>query len=322
MTRDDFDDSILSLSIARACEAASFAASAWVGRGDEDNATKTAVEAMQQALDKMPFAGRIVVGEGEEGDAPALYAGQPLGLGSGPAVDIAAEPLEGTTLAAKDLPNALSVIALSASGAMKHMPDLYMDKLAIGPGFAPDLVTLDMPPAARIKALAEARNVALGEITVSLLDRPRHSEMLGEIRATGARIRLISDGDVAGIIHAALPGESGIDLFMGIGGAREGVLAAAALKCLGGQMQGRLVIRSKDDALTARLAGIDNPDQIFDADDLIRGPVVFAATGLTDGPLLKGVRRDNGTLTAETLIMRSRNGTMRRMSCKILAPQR
>lgn len=316
MTAFDFDDTTLSLCLVRATEAASFAASAHIGRGDEMAPTDAAVRAMKTALDEMPFQGCLVVGEGEDGDVEDLFHGQTLGLGAGPKVDIAAEPLEGKTLAAKDLPNALSVVAIAGRGAMRPMPGLYMDKLAIGPGFPEGLVSLDMPVAERISVLAKARGVSDREITVSLLDRPRHSDLIAEIRATGARIRLISDGDVAGIIHAAMPGESGIDMFLGVGGAREGILAAAALRCLGGQMEGRLDIRSKDDAVIARMAGISEPERIYQSHDLIKGEVVFCATGLTDGPLLKGIRRENGDLIAESLIMRSKSGSARKLTCR------
>lgn len=242
-----------------------------------------------------------------------LYIGEEVGTGEGPAVDIALDPLEGTTLTAKDMPNALTVIAMGPRGSMLHAPDVYMDKLAIGPGFAPGVVTLDMSPAERVAALAKAKGTDAGDITVCVLERPRHEEMIAELRSTGAAIRLITDGDVAGVMHCAEPAKTGIDMYMGSGGAPEGVLAAAALKCMGGQIFGRLLFRNEDEVGRARKAGIEDLDRIYSRDELVTGDVIFAATGVTDGNLVPGIRRDGGYLTAETILMRSKTGSVRRM---------
>ena len=309
----NFDDHVLSLCLARISEAGALASAGLIGRGDEDAADAAAASAMQRALNNMGMDGRIVIGEGEEGEADTLFTGERVGTGEGPKVDVALDPLEGRTLAAKNMPNALAVVAMAPAGSMLRVPDIYMDKLAIGPGLPPGLVTLDMPPAERIAALAGARGCAAGDLTVCVLDRPRHEELIAEIRATGARVRLISDGDVAGVIHAAEPEKTGIDMYMGAGGAPEGVLAAAALKCLGGQMQGRLMIRSKDDAARARQAGITDPERILDLTDMVPRDVIFAATGVTDGALVRGVRRKAGQLRAETLLLRSSTGSIRRI---------
>lgn len=242
-----------------------------------------------------------------------LYIGEKVGSGQGPEVDIALDPLEGTTLTAKDMPNALAVIAMGPRGSMLHAPDVYMDKLAIGPGYSEGVVSLDMPPGERVRALAHARGCAASDISVCILERPRHAEMIAEVRATGAAIRLITDGDVAGVIHCAEAETTGIDMYMGQGGAPEGVLAAAALKCMGGQILGRLVFRNDDEKARAARAGIADLDRVYTRDDMVRGDVIFAATGVTDGSLLVGVKRSPGWLEAETVLMRSRTGSVRRM---------
>jgi fructose-1,6-bisphosphatase II / sedoheptulose-1,7-bisphosphatase len=243
-----------------------------------------------------------------------LYIGEEVGTGHGPAVDIALDPLEGTTLTAKDMPNALTVISIGPRGSMLHAPDVYMDKLAIGPGFAPDTVTLDMSPSERIEALAKAKGCSQREITVCVLDRPRHEKMVDELRETGASIRLITDGDVAGVMHCAEPDITGIDIYMGSGGAPEGVLAASALKCMGGQIYGRLLFRNDDERARAASAGITDLNRIYTRDDMVRGDVIFAATGVTSGSLLPGIKREVGYFTTETVLMRSKTGSVRRMS--------
>ena len=243
-----------------------------------------------------------------------LFIGEEVGTGSGPGVDIALDPLEGTTLTAKDMPNALTVIAMGPRGSMLHAPDVYMDKLAIGPGYPTDVVTLDMSPAERIAALAKAKGCEMTDITVCVLERPRHEDMIDELRTTGAAIRLITDGDVAGVMHCAEPEITGIDIYMGSGGAPEGVLAAAALKCMGGQMYGRLLFRNDDERGRAAKAGITDLDRIYSRDELVTKDVIFAATGVTDGSIVHGIKREPGYLTTETILMRSKTGSIRRMS--------
>ena len=268
---------------------------------------------MRDQLNMLDIAGVVVIGEGERDEAPMLFIGEEVGTGKGPAVDIALDPLEGTTLTAKDMPNALTVIAMAPRGTLLHAPDVYMDKLAIGPGFRRGVVTLDMSASERVSALATAKGCSTRDITVCVLERPRHEEMIAEIRATGAAIRLITDGDVAGIMHCAEPAITGIDIYMGSGGAPEGVLAAAALKCMGGQMFGKLLFRSEDERARARKAGITNFDRVYTRDDLVTADVIFAATGVTDGSLVAGIKRDHGHITAETILMRSKTGSVRRM---------
>jgi fructose-1,6-bisphosphatase II / sedoheptulose-1,7-bisphosphatase len=243
-----------------------------------------------------------------------LFIGEEVGTGNGPGVDIALDPLEGTTLTAKDMPNALTVIAMGPRGSMLHAPDVYMEKLAIGPGFANDLVTLDMSPRERVAALAKVKGCRQSDITVCVLERPRHEEMIAEIRSTGAAIRLITDGDVAGVMHCAEPSQTGIDMYMGTGGAPEGVLAAAALKCMGGQIQGRLIFRNDDEKARAAKAGITDLDKIYSRDEMVTEDVIFAATGVTGGSLLAGIKREVGFYTTETLLMRSKTGSVRRMT--------
>lgn len=309
----EFHDRMLSLALARVSEAAALASARLIGRGDEKAADQAAVDAMRTQLNQIDIQGVVVIGEGERDEAPMLYIGEEVGRGTGPAVDIALDPLEGTTLTAKDMPNALAVIAMGPRGSMLHAPDTYMDKLAIGPGFRPGVVTMDMSPAERVNALAAAKGCSTEDITVCVLERPRHEEVIAEIRTTGAAIRLITDGDVAGVIHCAEP-NTGIDMYMGEGGAPEGVLAAAALKCMGGQMFGKLVFRNEDEKARATKAGITNFDRVYTRDDMVTGDVIFAATGVTDGSILPGIRREPGWLTAETILMRSKTGSVRRMN--------
>ncbi len=310
----DFQDRMLSLGLARVSEAAALASASLIGRGDEKAADQAAVNAMREQLNMLDIAGVVVIGEGERDEAPMLFIGEEVGTGNGPGVDIALDPLEGTTLTAKDMPNALTVIALGPRGSMLHAPDVYMDKLAIGPGFAPDTVSLDMSPKDRVEALAKAKGCAAEDITVCVLERPRHEDMIEEIRGTGASIRLITDGDVAGVMHCAEPEITGIDMYMGQGGAPEGVLAASALKCMGGQIFGRLLFRNDDERGRAAKAGITDLDRIYTRDDMVTQDVVFAATGVTDGSILNGIKREVGYFTTETILMRSKTGSVRRMS--------
>lgn len=309
----EFHDRMLSLGLGRVSEAAALASARLIGRGDEKAADQAAVDAMRTQLNNLEIQGVVVIGEGERDEAPMLYIGEKVGTGTGPQVDIALDPLEGTTLTAKDMPNALAVIAMGPRGSMLHAPDTYMDKLAVGPGFRRGVVTMDMSPAERVNALAAAKGCSTEDITVCVLERPRHEDMIAEIRTTGAAIRLITDGDVAGVIHCAEP-STGIDMYMGSGGAPEGVLAAAALKCMGGQMFGKLVFRNDDEKGRAKKAGITNFDRVYTRDDMVTGDVIFAATGVTDGSILPGIKREPGFLTAETILMRSKTGSVRRMN--------
>ena len=271
------------------------------------------MNAMRDQLNLLDIAGVVVIGEGERDEAPMLYIGEKVGTGNGPAVDIALDPLEGTTLTAKDMPNALTVIAMAPRGTLLHAPDVYMEKLAIGPGYAVGTVTLQMSPAERVHALAAAKGGTARDITVCILERPRHEEMIAEVRSTGAAIRLITDGDVAGIIHCAESAVTGIDMYMGSGGAPEGVLAAAALKCMGGQIYGQLLFRNDDERARARRAGITDLNRIYTRDDLVTADVIFAATGVTEGSILKGIRQEPGWIETETILMRSKTRSVRRM---------
>ena len=272
---------------------------------------------MRTQLNMLDIKGVVVIGEGERDEAPMLFIGEEVGTGTGPAVDIALDPLEGTTLTAKDMPNALSVIAMGPRGSMLHAPDVYMEKLAIGPGFAPDTVTLAMSPSERVSALARAKGCTPSDISVCILERPRHEALIAEVRATGAAIRLITDGDVAGVMHCAESDKTGIDIYMGSGGAPEGVLAAAALKCMGGQIYAKLLFRNDDERERARRAGIKDFDRIYLRDELVTADVIFAATGVTQGSILGGIKSDGLYLTSETLLMRSKTGSIRRMSYRV-----
>ena len=309
----DFNDRMLSLGLARVSEAAAIASAQLVGHGDEKAADQAAVNAMREQLNKLDIEGVVVIGEGERDEAPMLYIGEEVGTGHGPGVDIALDPLEGTTLTAKDMPNALTVIAMGPRGSMLHAPDVYMEKLAIGPGYPEGIVTLDMPPATRVSALASAKGCLPQNITVCILERPRHEALIAEVRATGAAIRLITDGDVAGVMHCAEADVTGIDMYMGDGGAPEGVLAAAALKCMGGQMYGRLLFRNDDERARAAKAGITDLDRVYARDEMVTQDVIFSATGVTNGSILNGIKREVGWLTTETLLMRSKTGSVRKM---------
>jgi fructose-1,6-bisphosphatase II / sedoheptulose-1,7-bisphosphatase len=312
--KPEFHDRMLSLGLARVAEQAAIASAALIGNGDEKAADQAAVNAMREQLNLLDIAGVVVIGEGERDEAPMLFIGEEVGTGNGPGVDIALDPLEGTTLTAKDMPNALTVIAMGPRGSMLHAPDTYMDKLAIGPGYPENVVSLDMSPKERVEALAKAKGCETSDITVCILERPRHEEMIAEVRSTGASIRLITDGDVAGVMHCAEAEETGIDMYMGRGGAPEGVLAAAALKCMGGQMWGRLVFRNDDERARAAKTGITDLDRIYSRDEMVTQDVIFAATGVTGGSLLPRIKRTPGWIETETLLMRSKSGSVRRMT--------
>jgi len=305
-------DRNLALEVVRVTEAAALSASRLMGRGDEKAADQAAVDAMRRALNSLAIEGVVVIGEGERDEAPMLYIGEKVGLGGGPRVDIALDPLEGTTLTAKGGPNALAVIAMAEAGGFLNAPDVYMDKLAVGGGLPDHLVDIDASPAENLKALAKATKRDVADLVVCILDRPRHVEQVRKVREAGARIMLISDGDVSGVIATALP-ESGVDMYMGSGGAPEGGLAAAALRCIGGQFQGRLLFRNDDERGRARRLGIVDLDRKYDLLELARGDVMFAATGVTDGSLLRGVRSFAGGASTHSIIMRSKTGTVRRI---------
>ena len=309
----EFHDRMLSLGLARVSEAAALASAGLIGRGDEKAADQAAVNAMRDQLNLLDIAGVVVIGEGERDEAPMLFIGEEVGTGIGPAVDIALDPLEGTTLTAKDMPNALTVIAMAPRGTLLHAPDVYMEKLAIGPGYPIDTVTLAMSPVERVQALARAKGCVPADITVCILERPRHEDLIRDVRSTGAAIRLITDGDVAGVIHCAEAEKTGIDMYMGSGGAPEGVLAAAALKCMGGQIYGKLLFRNDDERARAARAGITDLNRIYTLHELVTADVIFAATGVTQGSILNGIRREPGWVTLETILMRSKTGSVRRI---------
>ncbi len=304
-------DRVLTLELARVTERAAVAAARLRGHGDEVRADRVAVDAMRKELNTLDIAGTVVIGEGERDEAPMLYIGETVGTGKGPKVDIALDPLEGTTITAKAMANSLTVIAVAEEGSLLHAPDVYMDKIAIGGGFPDGLVDLDKTPGENIKALAQAKGVDVRDITACILDRSRHAKLIAAVRETGAAIRLIGDGDVAGVIDTTNPEETGTDIYMGIGGAPEGVLAAAALRCIGGQMQGRLVTGSDAQKQRAAKMGIEDFDRKYTLCEMASGDVMFAATGVTDGSLLSGVRFGGNKISTETVVMRSLTGTIR-----------
>ena len=308
-------DRVLVLEMVRVTEAAAIAASKWIGRGDNDAADAAAVEAMRAALNELPMCGTVVIGEGERDEAPMLYIGEKVGCaeGDGPKIDIALDPLEGTTLTANAGPNALAVLAIAENGCLLNAPDVYMQKLAIGPGYPEGTIDLNKSPAENVRAIAKVKGVEPGEITACVLDRPRHADIIAELRSLGCGIKLIPDGDVAGVIATADP-DTGIDVYMGSGGAPEGVLAAAALRCVGGQMQGKLLFRNDDEVGRARRWGIDDLDRVYSLEDMAKGDCIFAATGVTDGSLLEGVHRQKGCVTTQSIVMRASTGTIRRVS--------
>ena len=293
-----------------AVEAAAIASARMAGRGDEKAADQVAVDAMRTALNRIAMQGRIVIGEGERDEAPMLFIGEEVGTGEGAAFDIALDPLEGTTLTAKAMANALCVLAIAPRGGLLHAPDTYMDKIAVGPGLPAGIVDLDASPSENVRALARAKGVEPGQIGVCVLDRPRHAAIIEDLRAVGARVHLISDGDVAGVIFTTDP-STGIDLYLGQGGAPEGVLAAAALRCVGGQFQGRLVFRNDDEKARAARAGITDLGRKYDLAELVSTDVVFAAAGVTNGALVRGVQVSGGTTITETLVLDSEARTAR-----------
>lgn len=307
---------ILTLELARVTERAAVAAARIRGQGDEKAADQAAVDAMRKELNRLPIDGTVVIGEGERDEAPMLYIGEKVGTKSGSAVDIALDPLEGTTLCAKNQPNSLAVIAMAEKGNLLYAPDVYMEKIAIGPGYPKGLVDIDASPADNINALAKAKGVPANLITACIMDRPRHAKLIDEVRATGASIRLIGDGDVAGIIHTTDPDETGIDIYLGIGGAPEGVLAAAALRCIGGQMQGRLQLNSDEKIARAAKMGVTDPKKVYTMEEMAKGDVLFAATGVTDGNLLSGVKFARNYIQTDTIVMRSHTGTIRNIVAK------
>ncbi|MEO1561885.1 MAG: class II fructose-bisphosphatase [Pseudomonadota bacterium] len=313
MTQNIFADRMLSLGLARVSEAAAIASAKWIGRGDEKAADQAAVNAMREQLNRLDIQGVVVIGEGERDEAPMLFIGEEVGTGTGPGVDIALDPLEGTTLTAKDMPNALTVISMGPRGSMLHAPDTYMDKLAIGPGYPEGLLSLDMTPSERVTELAKAKGCLPEQISVCVLERDRHSKTIEGLRSTGCAVRLITDGDVAAVIHAADAARSGIDMYMGQGGAPEGVLAASALKCMGGQMWGKLLFRNDDERARAAKTGITDLDRVYTRDEMVTEDVIFAATGVTDGSVVSGAKRDGDYIETETILMRSRTGSVRRM---------
>ncbi len=307
---------VLVLEVARVTEAAAIAAARLRGRGNEKAADKAAVDAMRRELALLTIQGTVVIGEGEMDEAPMLYIGEKVGSGEGPEVDIAVDPLEGTTICAKSMPNALAVLAISEKGGLLNAPDMYMDKIAVGPGYSPGVVDLDKTPGENIRDLAKAKGVAVGEITACILDRPRHAELIKAVRDAGAAVRLIPDGDIAGVIWTTDANETGIDIYMGSGGAPEGVLAAAAMRCVGGQIQGRLKPSNDDERIRAAQMGINDINRKFNLEDLASGDVIFSATGVTDGSLLDGVHFRGDFAETETVVMRSKSGTVRRIKTR------
>ncbi|MGE0629201.1 MAG: class II fructose-bisphosphatase [Hyphomicrobiaceae bacterium] len=306
-------DRILVLEIARVTEVAAIAAARWRGKGQNKAADKAAVDAMRQELGRLDIAGRVVIGEGEMDEAPMLYIGEEVGTRNGPEVDIAVDPLEGTTICAKDMPNALAVIAISERGGMLHAPDMYMDKIAIGPGYPEGLIDLDAGPAENVQKLAQAKGVPVSEITACVLDRPRHEKLIESLRKIGAGLRLIPDGDIAGVIWTVDAEQTGVDIYLGSGGAPEGVLAAAALRCTGGQMQGRLLPMNDEERKRAISMGVADINHKYTMSEMVCDDVIFSATGVTAGSLLEGVRFRGDFAETETVVMRSKTGTVRRI---------
>lgn len=302
---------ILTLEIVRVTERAAVSAARLRGHGQEKAADQAAVDAMRRELNKMPIDGTIVIGEGERDEAPMLYIGEKVGINAGPKVDIAVDPLEGTTLCAKDMPGSIATMAMADGGTLLHAPDVYMDKIAIGPGYAKNVIDIDASPEENIRRLAKAKGVPVSAITALVLERPRHEALIAAIRSTGAALRLIPDGDVAGVIHTTDPDKSGIDIYLGIGGAPEGVLAAAALRCIGGQMQTRLILDTDEKRERALKMGVTDPKMIYGIEDMAKGDCLFAATGVTDGALLSGVKFRGDVIETETIVMRSVTGTVR-----------
>jgi len=314
--QQDIIERILTLELVRVTERAAVAAARLRGRGDEKAADQAAVDAMRRELNRLPIDGTIVIGEGERDEAPMLFIGERVGTATGPKVDIAVDPLEGTTLCAKDMPGSIAVMAMAQSGSLLNAPDVYMDKIAIGPGYPAGVVHIDASPEENIHALAKAKGVKPGDITALVLDRPRHAELIAACRRVGASVRLITDGDVAGVIFTAQADQTGVDIYFGTGGAPEGVLAAGALRCVGGQMQGRLVLDTEAKRERALKMGIKDPKKIYDMKELAAGDVIVCATGVTDGALLKGVKFGAEMVETETVIYRSVTGTVRKIQAE------
>jgi len=312
-------DRVLVLEIARVTEAAAVAAAKLVGRGNEKAADKAAVDSMRRELGRVNIDGTVVIGEGEMDEAPMLYIGERVGTGNGPAVDIAVDPLEGTTICAKAMPNALAVLAIAERGGLLHAPDMYMNKIAIGPGYPDGIVDLDASPRDNLTALAKAKGVPITEIMACILDRPRHAELIKAVRDCGAGVQLIPDGDIAGVIWTTDSNETGIDIYMGSGGAPEGVLAAAALRCIGGQIQGRLMPLKDEERVRAEKMGADVKRK-YTMQDMASGDVIFSATGVTSGSLLQGVHFRGDFAETETVVMRAKTGTVRRIKTTLRRP--
>ncbi|MEM8771174.1 MAG: class II fructose-bisphosphatase [Pseudomonadota bacterium] len=310
MLEEVYLDRVLTMELGRCTEAAAIAASTMIGRGDKEGADQAAVSALREAFNKLEMDGTVVIGEGERDEAPMLYIGEKVGTGDGPKIDIALDPLEGTTLTAKAMANALAVVAMAQGGTLLHSPDVYMDKIACGPGYPEGVIDLDAPVEDNISALAKEKGVPAEEITLCILDRERHQGLIDGARKMGSRVFLIPDGDVAGVFHTT-EASTGIDMYVGQGGAPEGVLAAAALRCVGGQMQGRLVFRNDDERARAERAGISELDKKYGLRDLASGDVMFAATGVTNGTMLDGVKWEPGFVSTHTVVMRSKTGTVR-----------
>ncbi|MCZ8258998.1 MAG: class II fructose-bisphosphatase, partial [Beijerinckiaceae bacterium] len=305
VSEDKIIERILTMELVRVTERAAVASAKLRGRGNEKAADQAAVDAMRRELNRLPIDGTIVIGEGERDEAPMLFIGEKVGTTKGPKVDIAVDPLEGTTLCAKDMPGSIAVMAMAQAGTLLYAPDVYMDKIAIGPGYPKGIVDLDASPEDNIMALAKAKGVPAGEITALVMDRPRHAELIARLRAIGCSIRLITDGDVVGVIQCAETAKTGIDIYLGIGGAPEGVLAAGALRCVGGQMQGRLILDTPEKVARAATMGIKDPRKKYELNELASGDVVVAATGVTDGALLKGVKFSGNIIETETIVYRS-----------------
>src|SRR6201988_2580134 len=301
-------DRILSIEIVRVTERAAVSSARLRGRGAEKAADQAAVDAMRRELGILPIDGTVVIGEGEMDEAPMLFIGEKVGTKFGPKVDIAVDPLEGTTLCAKNMPGAIATLAMADEGALLHAPDIYMDKIAIGPGYPKDVVDLDAPGDENIRNLAKAKGVKPEAITAMILDRPRHAALIAAVRKAGAAVSLITDGDIAGVIHTARPDKTGIDIYLGIGGAPEGVLAAAALRCIGGQMQTRLVLDTEAKRERAAKMGIKDPRRKYQIEDMVEGECLFAATGVTDGHMLRGVQFGRDRIETETVAMSSTSG--------------
>ncbi|MCA3601287.1 MAG: class II fructose-bisphosphatase [Methylobacterium sp.] len=313
VTEDKIIERILTMELVRVTERAAVASARLRGRGNEKAADQAAVDAMRRELNKLPIDGTIVIGEGERDEAPMLYIGEKVGTKKGPKVDIAVDPLEGTTLCAKDMPGSIAVMAMAQAGTLLYAPDVYMDKIAIGPGYPKGIIDLDASVEDNIQALAKAKGVKANEITALVMDRPRHADLIAKLRALGCSIRLITDGDVVGVIQCAETAKTGIDIYLGIGGAPEGVLAAGALRCVGGQMQGRLILDTPEKIARAATMGVKEPKKKYDLFELASGDTVVAATGVTDGALLKGVKFSGEIIETETIVYRSLTGTVRRI---------